>query len=97
MLKYLTQPLRRTMPIAVRSFCNSKLSGSSAKATAATTTTTPTVGPLIEVREALDGWSDKLKEAGVSDIDFNIKCIVSHVLQRKFVSYTLCTKKPFLM
>ncbi|TDG45336.1 hypothetical protein AWZ03_008237 [Drosophila navojoa] len=84
MLKYLTQPLRRATPIVGRSFCNSKLSGSSAKVTAATTTTTPTVGPLIDVREALDGWSDKLKEAGVSDIDFNLKCIVSHVLQRKF-------------
>lgn len=99
MFKYLTQPLRRTAQIAKRSFCNSKLSGSSAKITAAKTAT-PTVSPLIEVRDALNGWGDKLKEAGVNDIDFNLKCIVSHVLQRKFVSHILYSPtvsycKPF--
>lgn len=41
---------------------------------------------LIDVTKALEGWDNKLKEAGVGDIDFNLKCLVAHVLKRKFVS-----------
>lgn len=43
----------------------------------------------IPVTRALEGWTAKLKAAGIEDTDFNLKCIVSHVLNRKFVKY-LC-------
>ncbi|XP_023304938.2 MTRF1L release factor glutamine methyltransferase [Lucilia cuprina] len=39
---------------------------------------------LIDVTKALEGWDNKLKEAGVGDIEFNLKCLVAHVLKRKF-------------
>ncbi|KAH8356999.1 hypothetical protein KR200_011889 [Drosophila serrata] len=38
----------------------------------------------VPVTAALEGWTAKLKAAGIEDTDFNIKCIVSHVLNRKF-------------
>ncbi|EDW63359.1 MTRF1L release factor glutamine methyltransferase [Drosophila virilis] len=82
MLKYLARPLLTATRSATRSLC-SNLSGSSTK----TTTTSPTSttgGPLIEVNQAINGWADKLKAAGIQDTEFNIKCIVSHVLNRKF-------------
>lgn len=47
---------------------------------------TTTADQLIDVTKALEGWDNKLKEAGVGDIDFNLKCLVAHVLKRKFVS-----------
>lgn len=40
----------------------------------------------ISIESALKGWPEKLKEAGVGDIDFNLKCLVAHTLKRKFVS-----------
>lgn len=44
---------------------------------------------LIDVSKALRGWDEKLKEAGVGDIDFNLKCLVAHVLRIKFVSFSI--------
>uniref|UniRef100_A0A1B0A896 peptide chain release factor N(5)-glutamine methyltransferase n=1 Tax=Glossina pallidipes TaxID=7398 RepID=A0A1B0A896_GLOPL len=41
-------------------------------------------GQSVEVRKALEGWYEKLKDAGVGDIEFNLKCLVAHVLKRKF-------------
>ncbi|EDW80363.1 uncharacterized protein Dwil_GK18695 [Drosophila willistoni] len=38
----------------------------------------------LPVTNALKGWREKLKDAGVEDTDFNLKCIVSHVLKKKF-------------
>ncbi|XP_054742422.1 MTRF1L release factor glutamine methyltransferase [Anastrepha obliqua] len=38
----------------------------------------------IEVTKALEGWPEKLRKAGVGDIDFNLKCLVAHVLGQKF-------------
>lgn len=40
----------------------------------------------IDVSKALEGWDEKLRQNEVGDIDFNLKCIVAKVLQRKFVS-----------
>lgn len=40
----------------------------------------------IEVKSLLKGWAEKLKAAGVGDIDFNLKCLVAHTLKQKFVS-----------
>ncbi|KAM8715086.1 hypothetical protein ACLKA7_002177 [Drosophila subpalustris] len=56
----------------------------SSNISSAATITTSTGGSLIEVNKALNGWEKKLKDAGVQDIDFNLKCIVSHVLKQKF-------------
>ncbi|ALC40267.1 CG9531 [Drosophila busckii] len=71
MFKYLTRPLHLASRNAIRA-----LSGNAA--------TTASSGPLIEVNQALNGWENKLKDAGVQDTEFNIKCIVSHVLGKKF-------------
>lgn len=49
----------------------------------------------VEVRKALEGWYEKLKDAGVGDIEFNLKCLVAHVLKRKFVSKRKFTLKNF--
>ncbi|XP_017011780.2 MTRF1L release factor glutamine methyltransferase [Drosophila takahashii] len=40
----------------------------------------------IPVNTALENgrWAEKLKAAGVEDTEFNVKCIVSHVLKKKF-------------
>ncbi|KAH8410294.1 hypothetical protein KR009_010785 [Drosophila setifemur] len=38
----------------------------------------------IPVTKALEGWAEKLKAAGIEDTEFNFKCIVSHVLKKKF-------------
>lgn len=46
-----------------------------------------TQSPTIKVNKALEGWPEKLRKAGVGDIDFNLKCLVAHVLGRKFVSF----------
>nr|XP_014086098.1 MTRF1L release factor glutamine methyltransferase [Bactrocera oleae] len=43
-----------------------------------------TQSPTIKVNKALEGWPEKLRKAGVGDIDFNLKCLVAHVLRRKF-------------
>ncbi|EDV99391.1 MTRF1L release factor glutamine methyltransferase [Drosophila grimshawi] len=75
MLKYLKRPLLTLRQSATRALSNS---------TKTTATTTATGGRLIEVNKALNGWEAKLKDAGVQDTDFNLKCIVSHVLKRKF-------------
>ncbi|EDW04800.1 GH23445 [Drosophila grimshawi] len=75
MLKYLKRPLLTLRQSATRALSN---------ITKTTATTTATGGRLIEVNKALNGWEAKLKDAGVQDTDFNLKCIVSHVLKRKF-------------
>ncbi|XP_034098844.1 MTRF1L release factor glutamine methyltransferase [Drosophila albomicans] len=75
MFKYLKRPLLMAARSTVRS-----LSGSAAT----TSITSSGGGSLIEVNKALNGWEHKLKDAGVRDTEFNLKCIVSHVLQRKF-------------
>ncbi|XP_017111412.1 MTRF1L release factor glutamine methyltransferase [Drosophila elegans] len=48
----------------------------------------PTGQSSIPVSKALENgrWVEKLKAAGVEDTDFNLKCIVSHVLKQKFNS-----------
>ncbi|XP_034474720.1 MTRF1L release factor glutamine methyltransferase [Drosophila innubila] len=74
MFKYLRRPL-----LMMTRSVSSNLSG-----TATTKLTTRTAGTLIEVNKALNGWEKKLKDAGVQDTDFNLKCIVSHVLKQKF-------------
>ncbi|KAH8262707.1 hypothetical protein KR026_007872 [Drosophila bipectinata] len=38
----------------------------------------------IPVTQALVGWAEKLKAAGIEDTKFNLKCIISHVLNKKF-------------
>ncbi|BFF93180.1 MTRF1L release factor glutamine methyltransferase [Drosophila madeirensis] len=39
---------------------------------------------FVAVTKAVEGWVQKLEDAGVHDTEFNLKCIVSHVLKRKF-------------
>lgn len=56
------------------------------KTTPAVFMTKQTPDQLIDVTKALEGWEFKLKQAGVGDTDFNLKCLVSHVLKKKFVS-----------
>ncbi|XP_075150089.1 hemK methyltransferase 1 [Haematobia irritans] len=41
-------------------------------------------GQNVYVSKAIEGWDEKLRSSGVGDIDFNLKCIVAKVLQRKF-------------
>ncbi|XP_013117653.1 MTRF1L release factor glutamine methyltransferase [Stomoxys calcitrans] len=52
--------------------------------TAAAWTTKQSSEQKIYVSKALEGWDEKLRSNGVGDIDFNLKCIVAKVLQRKF-------------
>lgn len=77
MLKYWKSPLLTTARHLTRSYCVNV--GSNKK-------TSDAPGSFTEVNSILKGWDEKLKEAGVEDRKFNLKCIVSHVLQRKFVS-----------
>lgn len=51
-------------------------------------TNSPTGQSQIPVTKALEigQWAEKLKAAGVEDTEFNLKCIVSHVLKQKFNS-----------
>ncbi|XP_055906662.1 MTRF1L release factor glutamine methyltransferase [Eupeodes corollae] len=39
---------------------------------------------VVNIRNNLDTWKSKLNEAGVGDIDFNLKCIVAHVTKKNF-------------
>ncbi|XP_055851655.1 MTRF1L release factor glutamine methyltransferase [Episyrphus balteatus] len=39
---------------------------------------------MVDIRDSLDSWKSKLNEAGVGDIDFNLKCIVAHVIKKNF-------------
>lgn len=39
---------------------------------------------MIDIRDNLDSWKSKLNDAGVGDIDFNLKCIVAHVIKKNF-------------
>jgi len=52
-------------------------------------TNSPTGQSQIPVTKALEigQWAEKLKAAGVEDTEFNLKCIVSHVLKKKFVRF----------
>ncbi|XP_030376647.1 MTRF1L release factor glutamine methyltransferase [Scaptodrosophila lebanonensis] len=81
MLKLLTKPMRCLAAAKLTRYASSGSSQPSAEHAVTETTKDETVVP---VTKALDGWAGKLKEAGVEDTDFNLKCIVSHVLQRKF-------------
>lgn len=81
MLKYWKFPLLTTARHLTRSYCVNV--GSDKKPSDAP-------GNFTEVNSILQGWDEKLKKAGVEDRKFNLKCIVSHVLERKFVSTRKC-------
>lgn len=58
----------------------------------ATTSISASAVKNIDVGKSLDEWQKKLRDAGVGDIDFNLKCLVAHVLKRKFVSHMVFMK-----
>lgn len=80
MLKLFTQHMRAVTQSALKRQIG---------ATTANLSTKETPDQLIDISKALQGWVIKLREAGVGDIDFNLKCLVAHVLKRKFVSLVM--------
>ncbi|XP_001357283.2 MTRF1L release factor glutamine methyltransferase [Drosophila pseudoobscura] len=79
MFKYLTRSVRLTSRALTHyNYATSSSSSSSGSGK------NSTGGQLVAVTKAMEGWSQKLQDAGVSDTEFNLKCIVSHVLKRKF-------------
>lgn len=78
MIKYYRFPLLSSARSFIRKYSENVSSGNK-------TPKLPT-GPQVDVKYALEGWDEKMKKAGVEDRQFNLKCIVSHVLNRKFVS-----------
>lgn len=77
MFKYWKLPLLTTARNLTRTYCVNVGSGKKP---------TDPSGTLTEINSVLQGWDEKLKKAGVEDRKFNLKCIASHVLERKFVS-----------
>lgn len=78
MFKYLRFPLQSSARNFIRSYSENVSGGNKS--------TKIPFGPQVDVKYALEGWDEKMKKAGVEDREFNLKCIVSHVLNRKFVS-----------
>lgn len=76
MFKLLTQQVRHFSRSALRQVRPTAPLGSSEQ----------TAAEKIDVSKAIEGWDEKLRESGVGDIEFNLKCLVAKVLQKKFVS-----------
>ncbi|XP_061395033.1 MTRF1L release factor glutamine methyltransferase-like [Musca vetustissima] len=78
MYKLIFQQLRQISRTATRPI----------RPSAALATTQNNSEEKIDVTKALEGWDEKLRLSEVGDIEFNLKCIVAKVLNRKFNTLT---------
>ncbi|XP_036321517.1 MTRF1L release factor glutamine methyltransferase [Rhagoletis pomonella] len=84
MAQQLRQQVRQVSRASYANYINATASATSGSTPPREQQQQPQQASSIMVTKALEGWPEKLRKADVGDIDFNIKCLVAHVLGRKF-------------